>query len=112
LVLARPGAADAGRVNAVLAAEEPVALAVREGHPLAGHHRVMLAETLGQDWILPFEGAVLRSVVESVLAAEGLPLPRRVLATSSFLVTLTQLGRTNAVAPLAAAVVEAFAGTG
>ncbi len=88
---------------------EPVSLIVRKGHPLLGRGTVMLGETIDYDWVLPFEGALLRTVMENQLLKRGLSLPRKVLNTSSTLLTIVMVQQTNAIAPMAASVASFFA---
>jgi len=61
------------------------------------------------DWVLPMEGALLRTTIEKRLLQLGMPLPRKILSTSSFLLTIATIRQTNAVAPLSGAVAEFFA---
>lgn len=109
-------------------AEEPVSLVVRRGHPLLAARTPLTdhpdqrksphkpnppltAEALmGYDWLLPGPGAILRTTVLTRLTALGLPHPKARLATSSFLLTLTLLRQSDAIAPMASAVADSFAG--
>lgn len=88
---------------------EPISLIVRGGHPLVrspGRLRGRLAEF---DWVVPFEGTLLRTTVEAALLARGLPLPAKILGTSSFMLTVMTVSRTNAIAPVSTAVARFFA---
>jgi DNA-binding transcriptional LysR family regulator len=87
---------------------EPISMVARNGHPLLGPESIKAELLLSQDWVLPPVGAILRSTVERNLKDLKLPFPERVLTTSSFLFTLAMLRQTNAIAPIASAVVEAF----
>lgn len=91
---------------------EPIAFAVRLGHPLAARGKVGLKDLMPFDWALPFDGTILRDRVEAAISDKGLAMPGQIVSTSSFLMTLALVGRTNAVAPLAQAVVEAFGANG
>lgn len=91
---------------------EPIGFAVRHGHPLTRQGTVGLGALLGYDWVLPFPGTLLRDTIEAALAAKGLPLPQRIVSTSSFLMTLALVRQTNALAPIAGAVVQAFSPSG
>ena len=62
------------------------------------------------DWILGPDDTLLTQSVMARLVDLRLPSPRRRISTSSFLFTLALLNQTNAIAPLARAVVESFAG--
>ncbi|MBL4646211.1 MAG: LysR family transcriptional regulator [Rhizobiales bacterium] len=88
---------------------EPVSLVARSGHPLLRDGgKITNDRLLQQDWVLPPVNSILRNTVERELRNRGLPLPARVLTTSSFLFTLAMVQKTNAVAPLASAVTSGF----
>jgi DNA-binding transcriptional LysR family regulator len=87
---------------------EPVLLIVRRGHPLDRDGETPLAELLRYDWVMPGAPSPLADVVRRGLADLGAPPPREHLTTASFLMTLISVQQTNAIAPLAAAVVRAF----
>jgi DNA-binding transcriptional LysR family regulator len=57
---------------------------------------------------MPGREVILTRTVLARLSALGLPEPPQRLSTSSFLLTLALLQQSNAIAPIAAAVVEAF----
>ncbi len=88
---------------------EPVSMIARKGHPLLRQGGQVSSESLlRQDWVLPPVNSILRNTVELELRNHGLPLPGRVLTTSSFLFTLAMVQKTNAVAPLASSVTGGF----
>lgn len=89
---------------------EPVALMVRRGHRLAQQAEVTPDELLAFDWVMPPAGTLLTRAVTDRLRALGLPQPTQRLATSSFLLTLALVQQSNAIAPLARAVCDRFAG--
>ena len=91
---------------------EPVALMVRRGHRLAQLGRVEPLDLMGFDWVLPGPEALLTRAVTDRLAALGLPRPSQRLSTASFLLTLALIQQSNAIAPLARAVCDRFAGPG
>lgn len=91
---------------------EPVALMVRRGHRLAGAGPVEPLDLMGYDWVLPGPEALLTRAVTERLRALGLPQPSQRLATASFLLTLALIQQSNAIAPLARAVCDRFAGAG
>ncbi|WP_051340855.1 LysR family transcriptional regulator [Azospirillum halopraeferens] len=93
-------------------APEPVRLIVRSGHPLLRRPVLRLADTVDYDWVLPLEGTLLRTTLEAELVARGIPLPGKVLNTSSILLTLVMVNQTNAVAPMAAPVAAFFSAFG
>ncbi|WP_099824576.1 LysR family transcriptional regulator [Oceaniglobus indicus] len=108
----RPGSVAPALLSEVPIADEPVVFAVRSGHPLVGRRNLELADLMPFDWVVPSEGAILRTTLDSVLRAQGLGLPERVLSTSSFVMTLAATARSDAIAPIAAAVCRAFPGIG
>jgi DNA-binding transcriptional LysR family regulator len=91
---------------------EPVSLIVRPNHPLLLQERVQLAHTIDYDWVLPFEGALLRTTVEAAFVEHGLAIPLKVLHTSSTLLTIVTVNQTNAVAAMATSVATFFAAAG
>ncbi|SMY06685.1 LysR substrate-binding domain-containing protein [Flavimaricola marinus] len=91
-------------------ADEQVSLVVRQGHPLLQGAMPPAEALMGFDWVMPGPGAILRTAVLTRLTALGLPHPASRLATSSFLLTLTMLRQSDAIAPLASPVAQSFAG--
>lgn len=89
---------------------EPVVLAVRREHRLLSLPKVTYDDILAYDWVLPERGTILHDTVQERLSRLGLPAPEIRVTTSSFLLTLALVQRSNAVAPLAGAVAEQFAG--
>jgi|JI8StandDraft_2_1071088.scaffolds.fasta_scaffold13486_3 DNA-binding transcriptional LysR family regulator len=89
---------------------EPVALLVRQDHPLAGQRAVSLSDLMRYDWVMPEPTSPLGAALLRVFRAHGLGPPRQTLTTASFLLTLTVVRQTNAIAPLARAVTDVFAG--
>ncbi len=89
---------------------EPVALVVRPEHPLLARPGLTPDMVLSYDWVLPARGTILHDTVQDRLAHLGLPAPRISVTTSSFLLTLALVQRSNAVAPLAQAVAAQFTG--
>ncbi|MDF2234801.1 LysR family transcriptional regulator [Albimonas sp. CAU 1670] len=104
-----PDELDARAVSLRPIGPEPVSLVVRLEHPLTRLERVRIEDCLIYDWVMQPPGGLQRRTVESWLLARGLPQPKRVLGTSSILLTLALVSDTNAVAPLSRAVAEFFA---
>ncbi len=104
----RPQSVSRELLDEVPLTEEPIDFFVREGHPLAGVPALSIEETLRFDWVLPSAGNLMRNAVEAFLARRGLALPPIITSTSSFLMTLGLISHTDAVAPLASGVREAF----
>ncbi|MGQ9366243.1 LysR family transcriptional regulator [Azospirillum sp. ST 5-10] len=104
----RPRHDDPALYSERVLAPEPVSLVVRTGHPLLRRGPLELAQTVDYDWVLPLEGTLLRTTIEARLVAAGIPLPRKLLNTSSILLTLVMVNQTNAVAPMASSVAAFF----
>jgi DNA-binding transcriptional LysR family regulator len=87
---------------------EPLAVIVRSGHPLTRHPRVTLSECVAYDWVLQASGNLMRRTVENHLMANGIGLPRKVLSTSSIMLTLAYISQSNAVSMVAKAVADFY----
>ncbi|MBT55566.1 MAG: transcriptional regulator [Mameliella sp.] len=85
---------------------EVVALLVHVTHPLARHSNVELTDLTGFPWVMQERGMPIRQAVESAFLAEGVPIPLRVLNSSSLLVALAQVARGQAIAPMSEEVKE------
>jgi len=104
-----PAGHDKRLFDASFIGPEPISMLVRAGHPLLRLASVPLERLPDFDWVLPFEGTLLRATVESALVARGMRLPGKVLNTSSFMLTVMTVSRTNAIAPVSTAVARFFA---
>ncbi|QDZ00429.1 LysR family transcriptional regulator [Nitratireductor mangrovi] len=87
---------------------EPVSLIVRTGHPLLRQPIITLRDCVAYDWVQQARGGLLRRSMESQLLARGIPLPEKVLSTSSLLLTLAYISQTNAIAPVASAAADFY----
>ena len=109
LVLGRPtGPDDSDDFTIAPLGTEPVALLVRQDHPLAGQDTVALSDLMRFDWVMPAEPSPLNRAMIRAFDQHNLPPPRQSLTTASFLLTLTMARQTNAIAPLARAVTDVF----
>ena len=108
-ILARLPARDARQFEARFIGPEPISLIVRREHPLLRRPEATMHRLMEFDWVLPLEGALLRTTIENALLARGMPLPAKVLNTSSFLLTIVTVNQTNAIAPVATSVARFFA---
>lgn len=81
------------------ARSEIVSLLVHESHPLAGQDRVALEALTDFPWVIQEEGSPIRDAVEQAFHASGVPVPTRVLNSSSLLVALAQVAEGRAIAP-------------
>lgn len=90
----------AGELQFEPLAEESHAVIAGSGHPLAGAPDVRLQDLLGQTWILPPPGSVLRDRLATVFSRQALPMPANVVQTQSLPAILGLLRITDAVVPL------------
>ena len=90
----------AGELQFEPLAEEFHAVIAGGGHPLAGATGIRLQDLLGQPWILPPPGSVLRDRLGTVFLQQGLPMPANVVQTQSLPAILGLLRTTDAVVPL------------
>lgn len=112
-IIARiPAGADSSAVTAIEMAPEPVAIVTRRAHPLANVANLTLADLAPYDWVLPSRGNPMADAVLTRLSELGHPAPTQRMTTSSFLLTMSLLQQTNAIAPLSSAVAAQFAGAG
>lgn len=88
--------------------EEPIALVVRRGHPILMKPVITIEDLRFYDWVMPEDETPLAKTVQRWIANAGYLPPRRWISTSSFLFTLALLKESDALAPLAKAVVDSF----
>ena len=79
---------------------EKACLIVRRGHPLASGKMGRREETAGYDWVFQSGGSPLRQAMESNFLNRDIPLPDRILNTSSLLLTLVMVAQSDAIAPV------------
>ncbi len=80
---------------------EKACLIVRRGHPLADGRIVQLDELTGYDWVFQPGGSLLRRTIETIFMSRNVPLPERILSTSSLLLTLVMVAQSDAIAQVA-----------
>ncbi|NLR96857.1 LysR family transcriptional regulator [Rhizobium sp. P38BS-XIX] len=80
---------------------EKACLVVRNGHPLLEKGVASLEDLAGYDWVFQPPGTLLRRKVEDIFLTAGVPLPENVVNTSSLLLTLAVVCKTDAIAPIA-----------
>lgn len=104
--------ADAADFQFEPLAEEPHSLVVRPGHPLARKRRLVMDDLVGQAWILPPAGSILRERLDAMFLQRGLSLPARVVETSSLPITTNLLWHSDMVVALPAEVVQPYCDSG
>jgi len=77
---------------------EKACLIARRGHPVLGARKVPLEQTAAFDWVLQTPGSLLRRTVEQHFIRHDVPLPERILNTSSLLLTLVMVAQSDAIA--------------
>lgn len=88
------------------AQEETIDLMVREGHPLSSARSVSIAELSAYEWVMQSGGMPIRQGVEQAFFEAGSEPPRKVVNTTSLLVTMALLTSSTAITPLAREVTD------
>ena len=88
---------------------EKACLIVRRGHPLAARERVALEELNAFEWVFQPDGSLLNRTVEKLFLSRSVPLPERIVNTSSMLMTMMMVQESNAISPIAFEVAKRFA---
>ena len=83
-----------------LAGDEPHAIIAGAQHPLAGRKDLQLEDLIGQPWILPPAGSLLRDRVATKLLEQGLQLPTNIVETASLPLITALLQQSNMIAAL------------
>ncbi|MFH5775070.1 LysR family transcriptional regulator [Paracoccus broussonetiae] len=91
---------------------EPLSLIVRRDHPLAGKTGCDLRDCLEYDWVMQPTGSMLRGTVERYLIDHGLFPPPTVISTSSLMLTLAFVLRSQAVGVMSTSAARLFASEG
>ncbi|MGQ4599837.1 LysR substrate-binding domain-containing protein [Nocardia sp. R6R-6] len=79
---------------------EPMQLVTRADHPARDFDLPQLSQLLDFPWIMPVEQTSLRSELESLFVAEGLPLPENRVECTSILIVRELLLSTDMIAVL------------
>ncbi|TXI74285.1 MAG: LysR family transcriptional regulator [Dechloromonas sp.] len=93
-------------------ADEPHAVIVRSGHPLASRARVTHADLVDYGWIMPPDASVLRSRLNAVFLEHGLLLPQDIVETASLPVIIHLLRYSDLLTALPAESVGPYLQTG
>jgi len=86
--------------------DEEGCFVVRVGHPLANSDVLGLRDLVGLQWVLEPRGSIIRQSVEHLFRASRIVPPRRVINSTSHLASLAIAAETDAVLPIAVAIVE------
>lgn len=105
-------ARGAGELQFEPLGEESHAIIAGGSHPLAGTTGIWLQDLLGQPWILPPPGSVLRDRLATVFLQQGLPMPANVVQTQSLPAILGLMRSTDAVVPLPRETVQPLCDSG
>lgn len=80
---------------------ERACLIVRNGHPLLEDGPASLTDLIRYDWVFQPPGTLLRRRIEEIFMSAGVPLPENIVNTTSILLTMAVVCKTNAIAPIA-----------
>lgn len=81
-------------------ADEPHAVIVRAGHPLASRQELSIADLHDQGWIMPPAASVLRTRLDAVFHQHGLRSPQDLVETASLPVIIHLLRHSDLLAAL------------
>ena len=79
---------------------EEACLIVRRDHPLTGRGPISVKELAGHEWVIQPRGTPLRRTIETMFLAENVPMPERLSNTTSLLLTMIMVAKSNAIAPI------------
>lgn len=94
--------------DARIMGDENMVLVVRRDHPLLRKKQVRLEELRNYDWVLQPEGNLLRRAVDNLFIEHDVPMPDKILNTSSILLTSVMVRQTNAISVAASEVAGFF----
>jgi DNA-binding transcriptional LysR family regulator len=77
--------------------DEPVCAVVRPGHPLLSRKSLTLRDLVGQPWILPPHGSVLRDRFDLMFLCAGFEAPTNVIDTTALLLIVPLLQQTDSI---------------
>lgn len=92
--------------------EEPHAMYARASHPLMRKRGLGLTDLVGQTWVLPPRGNVLRDRLTVLFLEERLELPKQVVETASLPVIISLLQLSEMVSALPSEVVRPYCESG
>jgi DNA-binding transcriptional LysR family regulator len=88
--------------------DEPHSLIARAGHPLAAHASLQLADLVGQGWILPPGGSILRDRLTALFLSQGLDQPPEIVETLALPVITKLLSGSDMVCALPTELVQPY----
>ncbi len=99
-IIARlPPDADSRDFRVYPARDEVVTLVVRQDHPMAGRQNVSLSDLTGYEWVIQERGSPIRRAVDGAFHANRLAMPPHITNSSSLLVALAILEKSDAISP-------------
>jgi molybdate transport repressor ModE-like protein len=79
---------------------EEACLIVRRDHPLSGRGPISIGALGAYEWVIQPRGTPLRRAVEAMFLAASAPMPERLSNTSSLLLTMVLVAKSDAIAPM------------
>lgn len=96
-----PARYDGRRFDVMRGRVEVVEFLVRDGHPLTQRASPLgLPDLRGHGWVIQGPGAPIREAVENAFLSQEIPPPRRIVNTTSLLVTIACLQSSDSIAPV------------
>jgi DNA-binding transcriptional LysR family regulator len=104
--------AAADELNFEPLTDEPHLLIARTGHPLAGRNDLQLEELMGQCWILPPAGSILRDRLTALFLSHGLEQPAETIETLDLPVVASLLMSNDMIVALPTDAVQTYLDAG
>lgn len=106
-VLSRvPPPHDKRQIDFLQGRSETVEYLVRPDHPLLNFRSPTLKEFRNYSWVIQVVATPMREAVEQTFIEHTIPLPDKIINTTSLLVTLAYLQNSDAVSPVSSEVAE------
>ncbi len=108
-IIARvPDDLDPARFEYLTIGVEQACLIVRSGHPLLAYSPVQLSQLNVYDWVMQPRGTPLRRMIETMFLAENVAMPERLSNTTSLLLTMIMVAKSDAIAPISVEAAKFF----
>ena len=91
---------------------EDIHFLCREGHPLAERKGVSLQDLAGCPWVLQPRGAPLRQAIDRAFFSAGLPAPENVINSTSAVMAMVMVDRSDAITAMEMQVAKLLSGMG